>query len=175
MTLLRAFWDAAREIAPERAAEADEGVVMRWCGEGELAELWRVRRPGLRAFWSARCKCEVRRTSRTYGHRCRQALALRGAFCKSLDEADRTALRDAFRQRLQIRRWSIRADRSRLGGCWHSPQLTQTEPRPGNDGASRTRTDDLLGAISATTGTPGHVRCSTVTLGALRLRTFLSD
>ena len=42
MTLLRAFWDAAREVDPERAAAADEGVVMRWCGEGELAELWRA-------------------------------------------------------------------------------------------------------------------------------------
>jgi ubiquinone/menaquinone biosynthesis C-methylase UbiE len=41
MTLLRAFWDAAREVAPERAASADEGVVMRWCREGELADLWR--------------------------------------------------------------------------------------------------------------------------------------
>jgi hypothetical protein len=29
MTLLRAFWDAAREVDPERAAAADEGVVMR--------------------------------------------------------------------------------------------------------------------------------------------------
>jgi hypothetical protein len=41
MTLLRAFWDAAREVEPERGAAEDEGVVMRWCGEGELAELWR--------------------------------------------------------------------------------------------------------------------------------------
>src|SRR5436309_7007566 len=41
MTLLRAFWDAAREVDPERAAANDEGVVMRWCAEGELAELWR--------------------------------------------------------------------------------------------------------------------------------------
>ena len=42
MTLLRAFWDAAHEVDPERAATADEGVVMRWCGEGELGELWRA-------------------------------------------------------------------------------------------------------------------------------------
>ena len=41
MTLLRAFWDAAREVDPERAAAADEGAIMRWCAEGELAELWR--------------------------------------------------------------------------------------------------------------------------------------
>jgi hypothetical protein len=42
MTLLRAFWDAAREVDPARAAAADEGVVMRWCADGELAELWRA-------------------------------------------------------------------------------------------------------------------------------------
>ena len=42
MTLLRAFWDAAREIEPERGPGADEGVVMRWCRDGELAELWRA-------------------------------------------------------------------------------------------------------------------------------------
>src|SRR5207248_4156391 len=31
MTLLRAFWDAAREVEPERGAAGDEGVVMPWC------------------------------------------------------------------------------------------------------------------------------------------------
>jgi hypothetical protein len=41
MTLLRAFWDAVREVDAHRGAVADEGVAMRWCGEGELAELWR--------------------------------------------------------------------------------------------------------------------------------------
>jgi hypothetical protein len=42
MTLLRAFWDAAREVANEAAATSDEGTVMRWCREGELAELWQA-------------------------------------------------------------------------------------------------------------------------------------
>ena len=37
MTLLRAFWDAAREIDPEGAAAVDEGSTMSWCSEGELA------------------------------------------------------------------------------------------------------------------------------------------
>lgn len=40
MRLLRAFWDAAREVDFERAAAADEGVVMRWCRDGELVDLW---------------------------------------------------------------------------------------------------------------------------------------
>jgi hypothetical protein len=40
-TLLRAFWDAARAVDPERGAAADEGVVMRRCFDGELAQRWR--------------------------------------------------------------------------------------------------------------------------------------
>ena len=40
MTLLRAFWDAAREVDPSGAAAADEGVVMPWCDADELANLW---------------------------------------------------------------------------------------------------------------------------------------
>ena len=43
MTLMRAFWDAAREVEPERAALADEGAVMRPASEEELAELWSAR------------------------------------------------------------------------------------------------------------------------------------
>src|SRR5712672_982281 len=42
MTLLRAFWDAAREVDSAWGAAADEGVVMRWCDDGELADLWRI-------------------------------------------------------------------------------------------------------------------------------------
>ena len=40
MTLLRAFWDAAREVEPERGAAADEADAMQWTREGELAQLW---------------------------------------------------------------------------------------------------------------------------------------
>ncbi|MGE0028343.1 MAG: class I SAM-dependent methyltransferase [Thermoleophilia bacterium] len=40
MTLLRAFWDAAREVEPEAASRADEGVAMSWCREGDLEALW---------------------------------------------------------------------------------------------------------------------------------------
>ena len=40
MTFLRAFWDAAHDVDPEKAALADEGIVMPWCGEGDLAQLW---------------------------------------------------------------------------------------------------------------------------------------
>src|SRR4051794_18816644 len=40
MKLLRAFWDAAREVAPEQAAAADEAGLMQWTREEELASLW---------------------------------------------------------------------------------------------------------------------------------------
>lgn len=101
MSLLRTFWDAAREIAPEAAAASDEGVVMRFSGEGELAELWSA--TGLR---------DVR-----FGHLIvpasyadfedlwspfPQGVAPSGAFCKALSEQERAALHDAYRRRLGV-------------------------------------------------------------------------
>jgi SAM-dependent methyltransferase len=101
MTLLRAFWDAAREIDPERAAAADEGVVMRWCAEGELAELWRA--TGLD---DVRFGPLV--VSATYADfqdlwsPLPTGVAPSGAFCKSLDEDQRAALHDAYRRHLGV-------------------------------------------------------------------------
>ena len=101
MTLLRAFWDAAREVDPERAAVADEGTVMRWCADGELAELWRdaglqdvrfgplVVRAGYADFedlWSP----------------LPTGVAPSGAFCRSLDDDRRAALHRAYRRRLGV-------------------------------------------------------------------------
>jgi SAM-dependent methyltransferase len=101
MTLLRAFWDAAREVEPRRAAAADEGVVMRWCADGELAELWRD--AGLQ---------DVRFDALTVGARYASfddlwaplptGVAPSGAFCKSLDDERRQALHDAYRRRLGV-------------------------------------------------------------------------
>lgn len=101
MTLLRAFWDAAREVDPERGAAADEGVVMRWCAEGELAELWRA--AGLR---DVRFGPLV--VSATYADfqdlwsPFPTGVAPSGAFCKSLDEDHRAALHDAYRRHLGV-------------------------------------------------------------------------
>jgi ubiquinone/menaquinone biosynthesis C-methylase UbiE len=101
MTLLRAFWDAAREVDPERGAAADEGVVMRWCAEGELAELWRA--AGLR---DVRFGPLV--VSATYADfqdlwsPFSTGVAPSGAFCKSLDEDHRAALQDAYRRHLGV-------------------------------------------------------------------------
>jgi SAM-dependent methyltransferase len=115
MTLLRAFWDAAREVDPERGAVADEGVVMRWCTERGLAELWRAAGLG-----SVRVGSLV--ASATYADfddlwsPLPTGVGPAGTFCKSLEEDDRAALRDAFRARLGVggspftltaRAWSV--------------------------------------------------------------------
>lgn len=41
MTMLRAYWDAAHEVAPDDAARADEGMGMRYSNLAGLTELWR--------------------------------------------------------------------------------------------------------------------------------------
>jgi SAM-dependent methyltransferase len=101
MTLLRAFWDAAREVEPERAAAADEGVVMRWCAEGELGQLWRsaglaVVRTGALVVGARYEGFDDLWEPLTTG------IAPSGAFCTSLDAAGRARLRDAYRRRLGV-------------------------------------------------------------------------
>jgi len=101
MTLLRAFWDSAREVAPERAAAADEGVVMRWCAAGELAELWRA--VGLREARFG--ELLVRATYASFEDLWSPfptGVAPSGAFCKSLDDDARAELSDALRRRLGV-------------------------------------------------------------------------
>jgi len=101
MTLLRAFWDAAREVDPERALGADEGVVMRWCAEGELAELWRA--AGLRdvRFGSLVVTATYTDFEELWSP-FPTGVAPSGAFCASLDEDGRAALYDAYRRRLGV-------------------------------------------------------------------------
>lgn len=101
MTLLRAFWDAAREVDPERGAAADEGTAMRWCGEGELAGL--LRESGL---------TDVRSTSFTVPasyagfndlwEPLPTGVGPAGAFCASLDDERRERLRLRLRSRLGV-------------------------------------------------------------------------
>lgn len=101
MTLLRAFWDAAREVDPERAAAADEGVVMRWCGDGDLGRLWRL--AGLR---DVRFGALVVRASYAdfddLWSPFPTGVAPSGAFCKTLHEEPRAALRTAYRRHLGV-------------------------------------------------------------------------
>jgi len=101
MTLLRAFWRAAREVDPERAAAADEGVVMRWCAEGELAELWRA--AGLRDVRFGPLVVSATYTDfQDLWSPFPTGVAPSGAFCKSLDEERRAALHDALRRCLGV-------------------------------------------------------------------------
>ena len=101
MTLLRTYWDAAREIDPEGAAAADEGAAMRWCREGELADLWRA--AGLR---DVRAGSFVVRAAYSdfedLWWPLPQGIGPAGAFCKALDDDRRAALHDAFRRRLGV-------------------------------------------------------------------------
>jgi SAM-dependent methyltransferase len=101
MTLLRAFWDAAREIEPERGAAADEGVVMPYCREGELAELWRA--AGLRDVRAG--SLEARAAYTGFDHLWEPlptGIAPSGAFCKSLGPERQVELREAYRRRLAV-------------------------------------------------------------------------
>jgi SAM-dependent methyltransferase len=101
MTLLRAFWDAAREIEPERAAAADEAVVMRWCAEGELAELWRD--AGLENVRSAPLVVHASYTDfEDLWSPLLSGVAPSGAFCTSLDDNRRAELHDALRRHLRV-------------------------------------------------------------------------
>lgn len=101
MTLLRAFWDAAREVDPERAAAADEAVVMRWCAEGELADLWRG--CGLRDVRFGPLVVNATYTDfEDLWSPLPTGVAPSGAFCKSLDEGNRAALHDVYRRRLGV-------------------------------------------------------------------------
>lgn len=101
MTLLRAFWDAAREVDPERAAGADEGVVMRWCAEGELAELWRA--AGLRDVRFGPLVVSATYTDfEDLWSPFPTGVAPSGAFCTSLDEDRRAALHDAYCRHLGV-------------------------------------------------------------------------
>jgi SAM-dependent methyltransferase len=101
MRLMRAFWDAAREVEPERAALADEGAVMRPASEAELVELWsaagligvrtgplvaRAAYEGFEDLWSP----------------LPTGVAPAGAFTESLDDAGQVALHDAYRRRLGV-------------------------------------------------------------------------
>ena len=99
MTLLRAYWDSAREVEPERAAAADEGVIMRWCDEGELAELWRA--AGLTGVRSG--EIVVRGAYSDFDDLWSPlptGVGPAGAFCKSLAPERQAELHDALRRRL---------------------------------------------------------------------------
>jgi SAM-dependent methyltransferase len=115
MTLLRAFWDAAREVDPDRAGAADEGVVMLWCADGELADLWRAAGLGSVRFGSLVASAKYADFDDLWSP-LPTGVGPAGAFCKSLEDDQQAALRDALRRRLGVgdgpfeltaRAWSV--------------------------------------------------------------------
>ena len=100
MTLLRTFWDAAREVDPAGGA-ADEGAVMRWCTEDELAGLWRT--AGLGDVRSAPLVVSASYAGfEDLWSPLLAGIGPAGAFCVSLDDDHRAALHDTYRRRLGV-------------------------------------------------------------------------
>ena len=98
MTLLRAFWDAARSV-DAASARLDEGVIMRYCTPGELSSLWVG--GGLRQVSVAALRPSAQYAG--FDDLWRPFLAgvaPSGAFTASLDDAARAALRQALFRRL---------------------------------------------------------------------------
>ena len=101
MTMLRAFWDAAREVDLERASRADEGVVMPWCRGGDLEALWRT--AGLRDTHGA--TLDVAADYDDFDDLWSPlpaGVGPAGAWCASLDSEHQAALKDALRRRLDV-------------------------------------------------------------------------
>jgi SAM-dependent methyltransferase len=100
MTLLRTFWDAAREVDPERAAAGDEAT-MRWSGEGELADLWRAAGLVDVRFGSLVVRAHYDDFEDLWWSLPRGA-GPAGAFTQSLDDEARSSLHDALKRRLDV-------------------------------------------------------------------------
>lgn len=101
MTLVRAFWDAARKLDPEGGAAADESAVMRWSDEGDLAELWK--RVGLAdvRFGEVTVRAAYDDFEDLWWP-LPKGVGPAGAYTKSLDDESQRALRDALRRRLGV-------------------------------------------------------------------------
>jgi hypothetical protein len=98
MELLRAFWDAARDVSPERAARFDEAT-MRYTREGELADLWE--QTGLLHVRSAPLRVRARYANfEELWSAFPAGVGPSGAYTVALDQGERDALRDALRRRL---------------------------------------------------------------------------
>jgi SAM-dependent methyltransferase len=99
MKMLRAFWDAAREVAPEETAQVDEGATMRYCNPAELTDLWRT--VGLDdvevgELWVSADYADFDDLWAPFP----SGLAPSGAFCASLDPTRQEAVRLAYSRRL---------------------------------------------------------------------------
>jgi SAM-dependent methyltransferase len=99
MTMLRAFWDAAKDVDPDNAGPFDEGERMPYCKPDELEQLWRH---------SGLIDVETDAISVTADYEDFEDLwtpfttgiGPAGAYVSSLSEAGREALSEAYRDRL---------------------------------------------------------------------------
>lgn len=99
MTLLRAFWDAAREIDPERGRAADEALTMPHSRPAELQGLWRS--AGLADVEIAAARVSARYEDfASLWAPFEAGVGPSGAYAAALDPAPRAALRAALRHRL---------------------------------------------------------------------------
>jgi ubiquinone/menaquinone biosynthesis C-methylase UbiE len=101
MTLMRKFWDAAREVDPERGAAQDEAAAMRWCRQGELADLWRAAGLDDVRFGEFTARASYSDFEDLWSP-LPTGVAPAGAFTKSLDDEGQAALHDTFRRRLGV-------------------------------------------------------------------------
>ena len=96
MTMLRAYWDAALELDPDAP---DEGRTMRFCRQGELAELWR--RCGLEDVESGALVVEgAWQDFDDFWSPFPSGLGPSGGYCDSLGPEQQEALREACFRRL---------------------------------------------------------------------------
>ena len=96
--MLRAYWDAAREIAPE-AAQVDEAATMRYATVDELTGLWRT--VGLDEVTGG--ELWVSATYEDFDDLWLpfpSGIGPAGAFCAGLEPERQEALRTAFARRL---------------------------------------------------------------------------
>jgi SAM-dependent methyltransferase len=99
MTLLRAYWDAAREVVPEQAAKADEAVTMYYTNLDQLTDLWQ--RVGLHdvkggELWASAAYEDFDDLWAPFP----TGIGPAGAFCAALGPEDQEALRTALASRL---------------------------------------------------------------------------
>jgi hypothetical protein len=99
MVMLRAFWDAASHLDPERGSALDEANSMAFCREGQLAELWE--QSGLESITSGQLVVGADYANfDDFWQPFLTGVGPSGAYCKSLDPVRQEALRSECWQRL---------------------------------------------------------------------------
>jgi ubiquinone/menaquinone biosynthesis C-methylase UbiE len=99
MTMLRAFWDAAHEVAPGEATKADESRTMRYSTREGLTGLWRT--VGLEDVEGGELSVTVEYEDfEDLWAPFPSGVGPAGAFCASLDQEGQQALRAGLSKRL---------------------------------------------------------------------------